>query len=70
MSSPLPPNSKRSDEPYITLRLDDIAGSVGLRAETVSRNVRKLVTDGLIEKVGRSGFRIPDFERLNSFVSE
>ena len=61
---------KRSNEPYITLRLDDIAGSVGLRAETVSRNVRKLVSDGLIEKVGRSGFRITDFERLNSFVSE
>nr|WP_253289230.1 Crp/Fnr family transcriptional regulator [Lachnoclostridium sp. MSJ-17] len=61
---------KRSGEPYITLRLDDIAGSVGLRAETVSRNVRKLVSGGLIEKVGRSGFRIPDFERLNSFISE
>lgn len=61
---------KRSDEPYITLHLDDIAGSVGLRAETVSRNIRRLVGDGLIEKVGRSGFRIPDYDRLNSFVSE
>lgn len=61
---------KRSNEPYITLRLDDIAGSVGLRPETVSRNIRKLVSEGLIEKVGQSGFRIPDFERLNSFVED
>ena len=61
---------KRSGEPCITLRLDDIAGSVGLRPETVSRNIRKLVSEGLIEKVGQSGFRIPDFERLNSFVED
>ena len=47
-----------------------IAGSVGLRPETVSRNIRKLVSEGLIEKVGQSGFRIPDFERLNSFVED
>lgn len=61
---------QRSSEPVFTLRLDDIAGSVGLRPETVSRNIRKLMDDGLIEKSGRSGFRIPDFEQLNSFVSE
>ena len=61
---------KRSGEPCITLRLDDIAGSVGLRPETVSRNIRRLVSEGLIEKEGQSGFRIPDFERLNSFVED
>ena len=61
---------KRSNEPFVTLRLDDIAGSVGLRPETVSRNIRRLMNEGLIEKVGRSGFRIPDFEKLNSFVED
>lgn len=61
---------KRSNEPVIYLRLDDIAGSVSLRPETVSRNIRKLVGDGLIEKTGQSGFVIPDYEKLNSFVME
>ena len=60
---------KRSNEPFVTLRLDDIAGSVGLRPETVSRNIRRLMNEGLIEKVGRSGFRIPDFEKLTSIVA-
>lgn len=61
---------KRSEEPLLTLRLDDIAGSVGLRPETVSRYIRKMVSEGLIEKIGQSGFRIPDFERLNALVEE
>ena len=33
----------RSAEPVIKLRLDDIAGSVGLRPETVSRYIRRMV---------------------------
>ena len=63
-------NEKRSEEPTLTLRLDDIAGSVGLRPETVSRYIRKMIGEGLIEKVGQSGFRIPDFDRLNAVVGE
>lgn len=61
---------QRSNEPHIRLRLDDIAGSVGLRPETVSRNIRRLLDMKLIEKIGQSGFSIPDFERLNAFITE
>lgn len=61
---------QRSSAPYITLRLDDIAGSVGLRPETVSRYIRRMVNEGYIEKIGQSGIRIPDFEKLNTLVNE
>lgn len=60
---------KRSADPIIKLRLDDIAGSVGLRPETVSRYLRKMVREGLIEKVGQSGIKLLDFEALNELVN-
>lgn len=60
---------RRSADPIIKLRLDDIAGSVGLRPETVSRYLRRMINDGLIEKVGQSGIRIVDFGRMNLLVN-
>lgn len=59
---------KRSAESAIKLRLDDIAASVGLRAETVSRYIQKLVKLGYIRKVGQSSIEIVDFEALNEIV--
>ena len=59
----------RSAEPVIKLRLDDIAGSVGLRPETVSRYIRRLMKDGMIEKVGQSGIRITDFAAMRRLVN-
>ena len=56
---------QRTSEPVIKLRLDDIAGSVGLRSETVSRNLQKMIKEGYIKKVGQSGIQIIDFEALN-----
>ena len=50
-------------------KLDDIAGSVGLRPETVSRYIRRMVNDGLIEKVGQSGIRITDFAAMQLLVN-
>ena len=61
---------KRSLEPIITLRLDDIAGSVGLRPETVSRYIRRMVREGYIEKIGQSGIKIIDAAGLAALVEE
>ncbi len=61
---------KRSSAPVIKLRLDDIAGSVGLRPETVSRYLRKMAREGWIEKVGQSGIRLLNFEALNRIATE
>lgn len=52
----------RSD--VITLRLSDIASSINLRPETVSRKLKELEQEGLVEKVGQSSLRILDPERL------
>ena len=60
---------QRSADSVIQLRLDDIAGSVGLRAETVSRYIQKLVRSGYIRKVGQSGIEITDFEALNRMLA-
>ena len=57
---------KRSDESVIILKLDDIAGSVGLRSETVSRYISKMVKACYIEKIGQSGIRILDLDALRS----
>ena len=59
---------KRSSEPVIKLRLDDIAASVGLRSETVSRYLQKLIREQYIKKVGQSGIRIINFEGLNEMT--
>ncbi len=48
----------------VSLRLDDIAGSIGVRPETVSRKLRELIREGVIEKHGQSTFRIINRERL------
>ena len=56
--------NERDREETINLKLDDIAGSLHLRPETVSRKLRELIDDGLIERSGRSSIRILDFEGL------
>ncbi len=42
----------------VTLRLDDIAASVRLRPETISRKLQELEREGLIKKVGQSGMQL------------
>ena len=44
----------------IHLGLEDIAASVGLRPETVSRAISSLSKEGLVERVGRGRLRIID----------
>lgn len=57
--------SRHSASDMVTLRLDDIAASISLRPETVSRKLRELDKEGLIQKTGQSTIRIMDVEALN-----
>lgn len=52
--------------PEIKLKLDDIANSVGLRTETVSRNIAQFTREGLVERTGRGRLRIVDHEGLRA----
>lgn len=55
--------------PEIHLKLDDIASSVGLRPETVSRNIARFDREGLVRRTGRGRLLVLDREGL-AHVSE
>lgn len=50
--------------PEIHLKLDDIASSVGLRPETVSRNIARFDREGLVRRMGRGRLLVLDREGL------
>lgn len=54
----------RSIDDDIVLKLDDIAASVSLRTETVSRKLREMEKDGLIERLGHARIRVLDRDAL------
>lgn len=60
---------KQTRAEVIKLTLNDIAGSIGLRPETVSRYLQKLIKAGYIKKVGKTEIVITDYEGLNNFVN-
>ena len=51
--------------PEIHLKLEDIANSVGLRPETVSRNIARFAREGLVERTGRGRLLVLDREGLS-----
>lgn len=59
--------TETQDGDTVSLRLDDMAGTLGIRPETVSRKLRVLIDDGLIERTGQSTIRITDREKLQEF---
>jgi len=59
----------RDGDYSIDLKLDDIAASLSLRPETVSRKISELAEEGLIRRTGRSSIRIIDFEGLEEVSS-
>jgi len=59
---------EREAERIVRLKLDDIAGSLNLRPETVSRKIRELTEDGYIRRVGRSGIELLDTEGLSALI--
>ena len=50
--------------PEIHLKLEDIASSVGLRPETVSRNIARFDREGLVRRTGRGRLLVLDREGL------
>lgn len=48
----------------ISLTVDDIAASTNLRRETVSRKLRELQKDSLIQRIGQKKLKIVDIKRL------
>ena len=54
----------------LELTVDEIAGSINLRRETVSRKIGLLTKRGFIERSGQSGIRILDLEGLHQFVTD
>ena len=61
----------RSEDDDVVLKLDDIAASVSLRAETVSRKLREMEKLGFIERLGHARLRILDRDALRDiYVSQ
>ncbi len=59
---------QRCAGPEINLKLEDIASAVGLRPETVSRNVARFVREDLIERTGRGRLRVIDHDALRAIA--
>jgi len=57
-------HSRRLGNDTLEFRLDDIAASLNLRPETISRKITQLSDDGIIARSGKSGIKILDFVRL------
>lgn len=55
---------ERSGEDLLNYRLEEIAASVGLRPETVSRKLGQLQKEGLVERAGKGKIRIRDLSGL------
>ncbi len=57
---------ERTAERAVKLKLEDIAASVSLRPETVSRKLKELEREGIIKKTGQSSIEIINFSELRS----
>ena len=52
----------------INLKLEDIASSVNLRPETVSRTISYLEKEGMVKRLGRGCLKVIDHEKLRSYT--
>lgn len=52
----------------INLKLDDIASSVNLRPETVSRNISYLEKEGMIKRLGKACLKVVDHRKLREYT--
>ncbi len=53
---------------HMPLKREEIAGFLGMTIETVSRNMSKLKTDGIIELINSKEIRILDIDRLRNLA--
>ena len=56
--------STHSGSYSVKMKLEDIASTISLRPETVSRKLGELTRSGVLEKVGQSTYKIKDFDAL------
>jgi CRP/FNR family transcriptional regulator len=61
---------RRWSENEIHMRLEDIASSVNLRVETVSRILRRFEKDGIVVRPGQGKIIVLDFDRLRRVFAE
>ena len=57
-------HSERTKASYVSLKLDDIAASLDLRPETVSRKMREMEKQGLICRMGKGRLEVTDYRGL------
>lgn len=60
--------SRRISASTIELSIEDIAASINLRAETISRKIQVLRDLGLVKREGKSKITILDIEKLKEYV--
>lgn len=56
--------SKYAESDTVVMRLEEISASIHLRPETVSRKIKELQKDGMIEKTGQSSIRLLNYQGL------
>lgn len=59
---------KRHEAGIVDLTVDDIAASINLRRETVSRKIRELQQLDMVKRMGQSNIRITDMNRLRLYA--
>ena len=51
------------------MRLEEMAGSLALRPETISRKLKELEREGYVKKTGQSSIKVLDPDRLMELVN-
>lgn len=62
--------STRTKGRDIKLSVEEIAGSINLRTETVSRKIKELIDEGYIERSGQKSISISKISALKKYVGE
>ena len=60
---------RRQTSDTITMRLEEMAGSLALRPETISRKLKELEREGYVKKTGQSSIKVLDPDRLMELVN-
>lgn len=60
---------RRQTGDTITMRLEEMAGSLALRPETISRKIRELEREGYVKKTGQSSIKVLAPDRLMELVN-
>ncbi len=63
-------HQERNTDPYVSLKLNEIAASLNLRAETVSRKLRNMEKNGVIKRLGQGKIKILDYEEMQYIYNE